>query len=209
MALEQHKNNRVLVVDDQAEIHNDFIEMLTPNPRDQSTDALAATFIEEVDTFDFPQFEILHATGGREACLIVFGRSPIPVEAMVEISLGEWEGQMWADLEAAGKLGGYPADGNDIRRGHTGETWSDVQQRVSGFVNRLHESHPGGRVAVASHGGAIRAYAGSVLGFGFDKARLIGFVGNTAVTQVVASTDGKPAIATYNVTTHLEGGRAG
>lgn len=145
----------------------------------------------------------------RATAEIVFGRSPIPVEAMVEISLGEWEGQMWADLEAAGKLGGYPADGNDIRRGHTGETWSDVQQRVSGFVNRLHESHPGGRVAVASHGGAIRAYAGSVLGFGFDKARLIGFVGNTAVTQVVASTDGKPAIATYNVTTHLEGGRAG
>ncbi len=71
MALEQYKNNRVLVVDDQAEIHNDFIEMLTPNPRDQSTDAFAATFVEEVDTFDFPQFEISHATGGREACLIV------------------------------------------------------------------------------------------------------------------------------------------
>ena len=139
---------------------------------------------------------------------IVFGRSAIPVEAMVEISLGEWEGQMWADLEAAGKLGGYPDDGNDIRRGHTGETWSDVQQRVSAFVNRLHEPHPGGRVAVASHGGAIRAYAGSVLGFGFDKARLIGSVDNTSVTQVVASADGKPAIATYNVTIHLERVRA-
>ena len=139
----------------------------------------------------------------------VFGQSAIPVEEVVEISLGEWEGRMWADLEAAGELGGYPDDGNDIRRGHTGETWSDVQQRVSGFVNRLQQIHPGGRVAVASHGGAIRAYTGSVLGFGFDKARLIGWVGNTAVTQVVVSTDGKPAMATYNLTTHLERVRAG
>ena len=49
-----YKNSRVLVVDDQAEIHNDFIEMLTPDTRGRSTDALAAAFIEEVDTFDFP-----------------------------------------------------------------------------------------------------------------------------------------------------------
>ena len=66
-----YKNNRVLVVDDQEEIHNDFIEMLTPDTRGRSTDALAAAFIEEVDTFDFPQFEISHATGGEEACQIV------------------------------------------------------------------------------------------------------------------------------------------
>lgn len=135
---------------------------------------------------------------------LAFGRPVIAVDEMVEISLGEWEGEMWEELEAAGKLGGYPTDGNDIRRGHTGETWSDVQHRTSGFLNALHQTHPGGRVAVASHGGAIRAYAGSVLGFGFDKARLIGSLENTSVTQMVVSLRGKPAIATYNVSAHLE-----
>lgn len=138
---------------------------------------------------------------------IVFERPAVPVDEMVEINLGEWEGQRWPDLEAAGKLGGYPTDGNDIRRGHTGETWRDVQQRVAGFVDSLHQSHPGGRVAITSHGGAIRAYAGSTLGFGFDKARLIGPLGNTSVTQVVVTSDGRPALATYNLTTHLEAAR--
>lgn len=135
---------------------------------------------------------------------LVFGRSAVPVDEMVEISLGEWEGEMWEELEAAGKLGGYPNDGNDIRRGHTGETWAEVQHRTSGFLNTLHDTHPGGRVAVASHGGAIRAYAGSVLGFGFEKARLIGSLGNTSVTQMVVTPEGKPAIATYNIAAHLE-----
>ena len=71
MELEQYKNNRVLVVDDQTEIHNDFIEMLTPDTSGSSTDALATTFIDEVDGFTFPQYEIMHATGGEEACRIV------------------------------------------------------------------------------------------------------------------------------------------
>ncbi len=141
----------------------------------------------------------------RSTAEIVFERPAIAVDQMVEISLGEWEGKMWADLEAAGELGGYPTDGNDIRRGRTGETWTDVQQRVSGFVNRLQPRHPGGRVAVVSHGGAIRAYVGAVLGFEFDKARLIGPLANTSVTQVAVSADGTPVIGTYNLTTHLEG----
>lgn len=71
MEVEQYKNNRVLVVDDQTEIHNDFIEMLTPDTSGRSTDAFAATFMDEVDGFTFPQYEIMHATGGEEACRIV------------------------------------------------------------------------------------------------------------------------------------------
>ena len=172
-------------------------EGLHPQGHDQSR--RLGSWIGEVD-------EVYSSPLGRAMVTAetVFGRSPIPAEAMVEISLGEWEGQMWADLEAAGKLGGYPDDGNDIRRGHTGETWDEVQQRVSGFVDHLHRSHPGGRVAVASHGGAIRAYTGSIFGFEFGKARMIGPVYNTSVTQVVVSGDGQPTLATYNVTTHLE-----
>ena len=71
MEYAHYKNNRVLVVDDQVEIHNDFIEMLTPETADRSTDAFVDAFVDEVDTFDFPQFEISHATGGEEACQIV------------------------------------------------------------------------------------------------------------------------------------------
>ena len=177
-------------------------EGLHPDGRTQSR--RLGDWIGDVD-------EVYSSSLGRAMATaeLAFGRSAVAVDDMVEISLGEWEGQMWRELEAAGKLGGYPTDGNDIRRGHTGETWSEVQHRVSGFLNPLQRIHPGGRVAVASHGGAIRAYAGSVLGFGFDKARLIGSLNNTSVTQVVVSAGGNPAIARYNVTAHLESARVG
>ena len=174
------------------------------HPAGRAQSIKLSDWIGEVD-------EVYSSSLGRAMATaeLVFGRPAIPVNEMVEISLGEWEGELWAELEAAGKLGGYPTDGNDIRRGHTGETWGDVQARTSGFLNGLQPTHPGGRVAVASHGGAIRAYAGSVLGFGFDKARLIGSLGNTSVTQMVVSRGGKPAISTYNVTAHLETAPAG
>ena len=177
-------------------------EGLHPAGRAQSR--RLSDWIGEVD-------EVYSSSLGRAMATaeLVFGRPAVAVDEMVEISLGEWEGEMWEDLEAAGRLGGYPTDGNDIRRGHTGETWSEVQHRVSGFLNTLQQNHPRGRVAVASHGGAIRAYAGSVLGYGFGKARLVGSLDNTSVTQAVVSADGNPAIATYNVTAHLERARVG
>lgn len=71
MRFEFYRNNRVLVVDDQKEIHDDFVEMLTPDSSGHSTDLLADAFIDEGDKFNLPEFEILHATGGEEALQIV------------------------------------------------------------------------------------------------------------------------------------------
>ena len=63
-------NTRVLIVDDQKDIHDDFEEMLTR--RRAAADDLAASFLggEEGD-HHLPEFELLHAMGGEEACGIV------------------------------------------------------------------------------------------------------------------------------------------
>ena len=71
MKLSNYDNNRVLIVDDQEDIHDDFEEMLKPNLSARSTDELAAAFIHEKDKPFLPAFELLHATGGEEACEIV------------------------------------------------------------------------------------------------------------------------------------------
>ena len=63
-------NNRVLIVDDQYDIHEDFREMLAP-PAPSSTDALAAAFLEEGGGAFPPTFELLHARNGEEACATV------------------------------------------------------------------------------------------------------------------------------------------
>ena len=70
MESENYGNNRVLIVDDQKEIHDDFVEMLTPGLVGAATDELASAFIvEEVQPF-LPEFELLHAMSGEEACEI-------------------------------------------------------------------------------------------------------------------------------------------
>ena len=71
MEFKQDWNYRVLVVDDQREIHQDFEEMLTPGLTGSSTDDLAEAFASEVDESFLPKFQLLHARGGSEAYDIV------------------------------------------------------------------------------------------------------------------------------------------
>ena len=70
MKRKQPANARVLIVDDQKDIHDDFEEMLLA--RAAAVDDLAASFlgVEEPD-HHLPEFELLHAMGGEEACELV------------------------------------------------------------------------------------------------------------------------------------------
>ena len=67
MELKKDWNYRVLVVDDQREIHQDFEEMLTPGATGASTDDLAEAFASEVDESFLPKFTLLHARSGADA----------------------------------------------------------------------------------------------------------------------------------------------
>ena len=64
-------NYRVLIVDDQEEIHNDFEEMLVSGSTKRATDELAAAFVAQSDKPVLPQFELSHAASGEEACAMV------------------------------------------------------------------------------------------------------------------------------------------
>ncbi len=66
-----HENNRVLIVDDQHEIHDDFKEMLNPSFAQPSTDDLATAFVREEEEAWLPEFELLHANSGEEAYEII------------------------------------------------------------------------------------------------------------------------------------------
>ena len=64
-------NTRVLVVDDQKDIHDDFKEMLLPRAA-AAADDLAASFESgEGPGHHLPEFELLHAFGGEPACELV------------------------------------------------------------------------------------------------------------------------------------------
>ena len=75
MSTPRYANTRVLIVDDQREIHDDFEEMLRPAYAEPAADDdLAAAFVPaesgEAEPF-LPKFELLHASTGEQACDII------------------------------------------------------------------------------------------------------------------------------------------
>ena len=69
-----NSNTRVLIVDDQDEIHIDFREMLSTPNKGAASDDLAAAFlpVESQSNTDYlPSFELSHASSGDEAYQIV------------------------------------------------------------------------------------------------------------------------------------------
>ena len=64
-------NKRVLVIDDQVEIHEDFREMLAPSRPPTMADKFAAAFVHEDQEEVLPTFELLHAHSGDEAITLV------------------------------------------------------------------------------------------------------------------------------------------
>ena len=64
-------NTRVLIVDDQEEIHADFGEMLAPDHGRLSTDDLAAEFLPQEEVKFLPAFELRNARSGDEAFQII------------------------------------------------------------------------------------------------------------------------------------------
>lgn len=69
--MEPNWNTRVLIVDDQEEIHADFREMLTPGRGNLSTDAFAAEFGSKNEANLVPAFTLRKATSGAEAFRII------------------------------------------------------------------------------------------------------------------------------------------
>ena len=68
MTRKQPANARVLVVDDQKDIHDDFEEMLRPRATATPDDPVAAFLSHAEPDHHLPAFELLHAMGGEEAC---------------------------------------------------------------------------------------------------------------------------------------------
>ena len=71
MEFANHRNHRVLIVDDQKEIHSDFAEILQSRFMERKTNEVEAEFIIEEELTWQPEFELLHAPSGEAACEII------------------------------------------------------------------------------------------------------------------------------------------
>ncbi|GAB3579340.1 histidine phosphatase family protein [Calidifontibacter terrae] len=111
-----------------------------------------------------------HATA-----LSVAGDRPVRVDPRLrEINVGLWQGRTMDDVRAHyGHELDAIATGDDVRRGETGETVSEVAQRASAAARDLiAQLDPGQSALIVSHGVAARALAAALVGIDLHAAWL-------------------------------------
>jgi alpha-ribazole phosphatase len=120
-----------------------------------------------------------------------YPRAELAVEpALIEQSLGEWQGLPHADLPARltlPKHAFWPLAGDERPPG--GETMTEVIERVGGALERLAAQHDGEDVVIVSHGGAIRAAVAHCLRIGPDNALHLA-IQNLSLTRLERSSEG-------------------
>lgn len=141
----------------------------------------------------------------RESAAILaapFDLTPVTDPALREVNLGAWEGLHHEEIQAR-----FPDEwagwmrGEDLRRGG-GETYAELGQRMHGALDGIADAHAGGTVCVVSHGAAIKAFVGRVLGLPVAGLRTFQVAANTSLSLVERHDDGRYRLLIWNDAAH-------
>jgi len=133
---------------------------------------------------------------------LVDGR-PVTVSREIrELSLGEWEGRLIADLRAENseKLDAWYRKPSTVRL-KGGEDLGAFRNRVVSFIDGIVGCPDGGDTAVITHGGVICGYLTHILGMPADDIWSFSLP-NASITTVVL--DFKPRLRSFGDTAHLD-----
>jgi len=128
------------------------------------------------------------------------------VPQLREVDVGYWEDMPWAEIEAA--------DGEQLALFNTdAERWhvdgsehiAEVRGRMCAALREIAEKHPGGTVAVFSHGMAMRIAIGTLQGLSLHEIDGTGHAENTAVSRLEYE-NGAFRVAYRDDASHLENG---
>lgn len=114
-------------------------------------------------------------------------RLPMHTDARLrEVNLGRWEGKAVTDLEAdeaeSNLLALWRAD-SVANRPPGGERLEELQARVIQSLQEIAAANPGGRVAVVTHGGVVKAAVAWILGIPLERQRRFD-VNNASLTRL-------------------------
>lgn len=117
---------------------------------------------------------------------------------LAEFDLGDWEGKSFKSLHENERL--FQNMKSDPHfRPHGGESPVQVGDRLTAALRRIADKHPGERVVVVSHGGALSIAFGLLLDN--DYSRWNRMMDNCAITELVLAPE--PALLSFNLTDHL------
>jgi probable phosphoglycerate mutase len=120
-----------------------------------------------------------------------------------EIHVGSWEGLLGEEIRAADpELARRLGAGEDVRRSSTGESPSEVAERMAEVLTEIAEAaEDHSTVVVATHGLAGRVGACRFVGVPFEYWRLFGGLSNCAWVSIDRHRSGAYwRIESYNVT---------
>lgn len=141
----------------------------------------------------------------RETAAIIawpHGLAVIEMPDLRELNFGLWEGLTYQEIAAA-----YPGDFEEWladpagKQVPGGESFAQLQRRAYNAVTGIVAKHPGQKVAVVSHGGALRTIILSLLGLGLEG--LWRFRLDNASLSIVDCYDGEYILSLLNDVHHL------
>ncbi len=134
----------------------------------------------------------------------VLGLAPRLSAAWREMDLGAWSGLSRAEIEER-----FPNElaaldqGVDVPRGG-GENMAAVQIRVIPAFEQLRGAHPGQNVLLVSHGGALKALIGHLIGLELSHYNRLSVGCNTGLS-IIEFGWGRPQLTLLNDISHLDG----
>lgn len=113
-----------------------------------------------------------------------------PLPLLREIRLGVWEQLSWGQIQRMDRQ--MYVDFNkrpDLWHVDGAETFTQVRDRTLEGIRRLASENPGGTVAAASHGAALRTLLGTLQGMSLEEIGHTGHGDNTAVSLLEVEGD--------------------
>ncbi len=126
------------------------------------------------------------------------GLTPEIDSGLAEYDLGAWEGMSFEDLFQEKKLF-HNMKADPHYRPHGGESPKQVGDRLVDALQRISSRHPGERVVVVSHGGALSIAFGLLLDN--DYGSWTRMMENCAITELALEPE--PELVSFNHTEHL------
>jgi len=118
---------------------------------------------------------------------------------LAEYDLGDWEGRSYRELAETERLWErMKTDPHFAPRG--GESPIQVRDRLAGALRRIEAVHPGDRVIVVTHGGALSLVLGDLLDGDYSDWHRI--MSNAAVSELELHPTAH--LLTFNYTEHLQ-----
>ncbi len=143
---------------------------------------------------------LLRARDTAQAIAESLGLEARVEHGLVEYHLGSWEGKTYRELHETHKLWDEMRRDPDFAP-HGGESPRQVTERITAALRRIGEDHPGERVIVVTHGGALSMALAAILDGDYTRWRRV--MSNCAVSELVLAP--APELLSFNQTEHLDG----